>query len=66
MLIVNGIFSLNILLGCVSYRQLRFIVLKLKIKLAEAIIKDVISNILYKVKLGVFSAKYKELIFKKV
>ena len=66
MLIINNIFSLNILLSCVSYKELRSIILKLEIKLIKVIVKDTISNILYNIKLGVFSAKYKKPIFKEV
>ena len=40
--------------------------LKLGIKLVGIIIKDIISNRLYKVKFSIFSTKYKEPIFKEV
>ena len=66
MLIVNNIFSLNILLSCVLYRELRFIILKLKIELVGATIKNIVNNILYGVKSGVFNIKYKEPIFKEI
>ena len=48
------------------YKELRFIILKLKIKLIEIIIKNIISNILYKVKSSVLNTKYKKLIYKEV
>ena len=54
------------MLGCVSCRELRFIILKLEIKLIGVIIKDAVSNILYRVKPNIFSTEYKELIFKEV
>ena len=54
------------MLGCVSYKELRFIILKLKVKLIGAIVKDIINNILYKIKPATFSTKYKELIFKEI
>ena len=66
MLIINSIFFLNIVLSYVLYRESRSIILKLKIKLVEVIVKDIISNRLYRVKPSVFSAKYKELIFKEI
>ena len=54
------------MLGCVSYKELKFIILKLKIELVEITIKNIINNILYKIKLGVLNTKYKELTFKEV
>ena len=66
MLIANNILSLNILLNCVSYNKLRFIILKLKIKLIETTIKNIISKTLYiKIKPKVLSAKYKRPTYKK-
>ena len=65
MLTANSIFLLNVLLGCVSYNELRFIALKLEIKLAGVIVKGVISDTLrVRVKLGVLSTKYKEPTYK--
>ena len=66
MLIANSISSLNILLNCVSYRELRFIILKLEIELAGAIVKNIVSNILYNIKFNILSARYKELKFKEI
>ena len=67
MLTANGIFPLNILLGYVPCNKLRSITLKLEIKLAGVIVKGVIGDILrVRVKLGVLSTKYKELIYKEV
>ena len=53
-------------MGCISCRELKSIILKLEIKLVEVIVKDVINNILYRVKSGVFNIEYKELIFKEI
>ena len=65
MLIANGIFPLNVLLGCVSYNKLRSIALKLEIKLAGAIVKGAVGDTLrIRVKLRVLGAKYKEPIYK--
>ena len=47
------------MLSYVFYRELRFIALKLEIKLVEAIVKNIIDNILYKIKPGVLNTKYK-------
>ena len=67
MLIANNIFFLNILLGYVSYNKLRFIILKLKIKLIGAIVENTINKILcIEVKSEVLNTKYKELIYKNV
>ena len=67
MFIINSIFSLNILLDCVSYNKIKFIILKLEIKPAEITIKDTVSKILYiKIKSRVLNAEYKKLIYKKV
>ena len=65
MLTANGIFLLNVLLGCVPYNELRSIASKLEIKLAEVIVKGAVGDTLrVRVKLGVLSAKYKELTYK--
>ena len=64
---MNNIFSLNILLNCVSYNKLRFIALKLKIKLMEIIVKGAVNKTLYiKIKSEVLNTEYKKLIYKKV
>ena len=54
------------MLSCVSRKELRFIILKLEIKLAGIIIKNIINNILYKIKPSILNTKYKEPIFKKI
>ena len=53
-------------MSCVSYKELKSIILKLKIKLAKIIVKNIISNTLYKIKPSILNIKYKKLIFKKV
>ena len=54
-------------MNCVSYNKSKFIILKLKIKLTGAIVKDIINKTLYiKIKFGVFNTKYKKPTFKKV
>ena len=64
---MNDIFSLNILFGCVSYNKSRSIILKLKIKLAEVIIENTISEILYiEIKFEVLNTEYKEPIYKEI
>ena len=63
---VNNIFSLSISLGYVSHKELRFIILKLEIKLIGVTVKNTISNILCEIKSGVLNIKYKESIFKEV
>ena len=51
----------------VSYDKLRFIKLKLEIKLIEIIVEYIINIILYiKIKSKIFNTKYKELIYKEV
>ena len=61
MLIVNGIFPLNVLLDCVPHNELRSIALKLEIKLAGATVKGAVGDTLrVRVKLGVLGAKYEE------
>ena len=50
----------------VSYKELKSIILKLKIKLVGIIDKNIINNILYNIKPGVLNAEYKKLIFKEV
>ena len=65
MLTANSIFLLNVLLDCVSYNELRFIALKLEIKLAGVTVKGMIGDILrVRVKLRVLGAKYKEPTYK--
>ena len=67
MLIANNIFSLNILLGCVLYNKLKFIILKLEIKLAKITVKNIINKTLYiKVKSRVLNTEYKKPTYKKV
>ena len=63
MLIVNSILSLNILLGYIPYNELRSIALKLEIELAKIIVEDAVSDILYRIKPRVLSAKYKKPIY---
>ena len=51
----------------VLYNKLRFIILKLEIKLAGIKVKDIINKILrIKIKFKVFSTKYIKPIYKKV
>ena len=67
MLTANNILSLNVLLNCVPYNKLRFIILKLEIKLAPTIIKSAINKTLYiRIKSRVLNTKYKELIYKEI
>ena len=55
------------MLGCVSYNKLRFIILKLEIKLVGAIIENIISKILYiEIKSRVLNTEYKKPIYKEV
>ena len=63
---MNGIFSLNILLNYVFYRELRFIILKLEIKLIKITVENIISNILRKIKPNILNTKNKELTFKEI
>ena len=53
-------------MSCVLYRELKSIILKLKIKLIGTIVKNIISNILYSVKPNILNIKYKKPIFKEV
>ena len=54
------------MLGYISRRELRFIILKLEIKLVGVKIKDIVGNILYKTKSNILNIKYKELIFEEI
>ena len=55
------------MLSCVPYNKLKFIILKLEIKLIKIIIKDTISKILcIKIKNKILNAEYKEPIYKEV
>ena len=52
-------------MSCVPYNKLKFIILKLKIELVGAIIKNIISKTLrIKIKSKVLSTEYKEPIYK--
>ena len=65
MLIANGIFLLNVLLGCVSCNKLRSIASKLEIKLAGATVKGAVGDTLrVRVKLRVLNTKYEEPTYK--
>ena len=65
MLTANGIFPLNVLLGCVSYNESRSIALKLEIKLVGVTVEGAVGDILrVRVKLGVLGAEYKEPTYK--
>ena len=67
MFIVNSIFLLNVLLGCVPRNELRSIASKLEIKLAGVTVKGAVGNTLrVRVKLGVLSTEYKEPTYKEV
>ena len=67
MLIINNIFSLNILLNCVPYNKLKFIILKLEIELAGTIIKNIINKTLYiEIKFKVLNTEYKKPTYKQV
>ena len=55
------------MLDYVFYNKLRFIILKLEIKLIGAIIKDIINKILYiKIKSKILNTEYKEPIYKEI
>ena len=67
MLTANSIFLLNVLLGYVSYNELRSIASKLEIKLAGVTVKGAVGDILrVGVKLRVLGAKYEEPTYKEV
>ena len=54
-------------MGCVPYNKSRLIILKLKIELVKAIIKNTINKTLYiKIKSKVLNTKYKKLIYKEI
>ena len=61
MLTANSIFLLNVLLGYVSYNELRSIASKLEIKLAGVTVKGAVGDTLrVRVKLRVLGTKYEE------
>ena len=67
MLTANGIFPLNVLLGCVPRNELRSITSKLEIKLAGVIVKGAVGDTLrVRVKLRVLGAEYEEPTYKEV
>ena len=54
-------------MGCVSYNKLKFIILKLKIKLVGAPVENIVNKILYvKIKFEVLNTEYKKPLYKEV